>query len=760
MLCGICQNKNEKQSVGNESSSFGNTTMSTKTNTQLPVPLPKEAVKATTCGGSPSLSVPDDVNTIDLLKKLPEMKVPESNIVQTTPTSIQFTNRTSPPVAVGDKGTPEPTTAQPGAHKEGKQETVASIVCKKRKQAPTGQRKKTTCRRSTKRGSSTRIGLKVRVKTQRQHLYHILITDSQRKSLSTEVGNTYNYYGRVVGGNSFKGWNVQYDLLPHNDNIIKGISRTKLSLVGPDEEEVDYDHSPPPDMVDGVLVNDDESSDEDEPNEPSINKTNDDMSSSTKSKRKKLSASKQSIKNFTSMDKIDIANADHFEYCYGTNKKIGKIDWKILPDTDYLEENDKIESIDEEKYPEIIKEVDWSDMNASFFEHIFPSIEGHGQMIDEYLSDPRAEYYQTVRASKIKFHDPNVDDDPDWKVKRCYTLLIAASSEVECGIENLWKCGTGNGRRDYPDFGRYVPRDAFKAFCSAAPYAYCHRRFWYVDKRDRPWDIFLPCLSSYNQKRRNLFKAILLLLDESMSGWRPKTSKLGGLPNISFEPRKPVPLGTMFKNGVECISGVFAYQDVVMGAEVQQRKSYFGDNSIVPGQQTIPSHTAEVMRQVDGANVPPNGWVGGDAWFGSVSSAIEVYKKFNVHSTFVIKNNTHLYPMEALHSVLTARFPKPVGHWVVFTTKIAGVDLFACAYAWSQSRVSYFISTTGNTLPSKDTYRTQFEDEFGCVSYKDIPRPVFADLLYDFLPLIDEHNKQHQNILNLERCWPTRNVWF
>ena len=82
------------------------------------------------------------------------------------------------------------------------------------------------------------------------------------------------------------------------------------------------------------------------------------MSSSTKSKRKKLSASKQSIKNFTSMDKIDIANADHFEFCYGTNKKIGKVTWKILADTDYLEENDKIESIDEHKYPEIIKEID------------------------------------------------------------------------------------------------------------------------------------------------------------------------------------------------------------------------------------------------------------------------------------------------------------------------------------------------------------------------------------------------------------------
>ena len=147
---------------------------------------------------------------------------------------------------------------------------------------------------------------------------------------------------------------------------------------------------------------------------------------------------------------------------------------------------------------------------------------------------------------------------------------------------------------------------------------------------------------------------LVMLLDESMSGWRPNSSKLEGLSNISFEPRKPVPLGAMFKNGVECISGVFTYQGVVMGVEVQQHKTYFGDNSIVPGQQIIPSHSAKVMRQVDGANVPPNGWVGGDAWFSSVGTAIKVYKKYNMHSTFVIKNNTYLYPMEVLHSVLKA----------------------------------------------------------------------------------------------------------
>ena len=53
------------------------------------------------------------------------------------------------------------------------------------------------------------------------------------------------------------------------------------------------------------------------------------------------------------------------------------------------------------------------------------------------------------------------------------------------------------------------------------------------------------------------------MFDKSMSGWRPKTSKRGGLPHISHEPRKPVPLGTMIRNAVECTTGIFVHHDLV-----------------------------------------------------------------------------------------------------------------------------------------------------------------------------------------------------
>ena len=90
--------------------------------------------------------------------------------------------------------------------------------------------------------------------------------------------------------------------------------------------------------------------------------------------------------------------------------------------------------------------------------------------------------------------------------------------------------------------------------------------------------IFFPCLRSYNGQRRTLLKSVSIIADESILSWCPKTSKLGVIPNISYEPRKPVPLGTMFKNGVGCVSAVLAFQDIFQGAGKQQEKYYFGEH--------------------------------------------------------------------------------------------------------------------------------------------------------------------------------------
>ena len=80
-------------------------------------------------------------------------------------------------------------------------------------------------------------------------------------------------------------------------------------------------------------------------------------------------------------------------------------------------------------------------------------------------------------------------------------------------------------------------------------------------------------------------------------------------------------------------------------------------------------------------------------------------KELGVHSTFVVKNNTWLFPKQTLGALLKARYPEnPEGHWVVMSTTILGVELKAIIYAWSKNNRSYFISMMGDTDPSADLY--------------------------------------------------------
>ena len=85
-------------------------------------------------------------------------------------------------------------------------------------------------------------------------------------------------------------------------------------------------------------------------------------------------------------------------------------------------------------------------------------------------------------------------------------------------------------------------------------------------------------------------------MDESMSAWQPKTSATGGLPNITFEPRKPKPLGTWFKNGVKAMTGIMVTQDVVEGSAAQSDNKYVGNKLSLPKKEPIiMAHVAETL---------------------------------------------------------------------------------------------------------------------------------------------------------------------
>ncbi len=117
--------------------------------------------------------------------------------------------------------------------------------------------------------------------------------------------------------------------------------------------------------------------------------------------------------------------------------------------------------------------------------------------------------------------------------------------------------------KDYPNYGQYIPKDYFKAFIDGLPYLWAEKKYWDVNPAELPFDFLSPFVKEYNSLRTKSIRVIYLMLDESMSGWRPKTSKRGGLPHITHEPRKPVPLGTMIRNAVECTTSIFVHHDLV-----------------------------------------------------------------------------------------------------------------------------------------------------------------------------------------------------
>ncbi|CAB9499209.1 unknown protein [Seminavis robusta] len=599
----------------------------------------------------------------------------------------------------------------------------------KRKPTP-----KTTSRKT--KSKTVRISVGCRVKCKRGVLFLLLTTDSQKATIKG-FNQQRNCFGTIVSGNAGNGYNVKFDDLPVDEKDVF-VKRKNLVPVEKGTEEEKFDHA-----------NDD----------PEV------IAEKVAKKQKKKSPFQESVDDFIGLDNSLIADAKTYDMRY--NEGGDKVTWTIHADDEFISTEE-----DPMSYPEKVdlkKEIDYEDSDLAdvLFDHFFPCIKGHAEKIDKYHRNKNSPYYQTVKKERIIFHNDG-GGDPDIYVKQCYLLMIAAASEAETGVENLWKRGKGSGRRDHADFGQYLPMNMFKAFICCAPLMFGPEELWFTDRRDMPWEMFVPAVDSYNKRRQELFQTVLFMLDESMSGWCPKNSKTGGLPNITYEPRKPVPLGTMLRNGVECITGCLVNQDLVMQPEKQNFKDYVysdvqeqvRETTSLPGSPVMPGHAAEVLRQVRDAKVERGGWCGGDAWFGSVATCVELKKRLGVHSTFIMKNNKHFFPIEALMAVLTARHgDRPAGHWVTMTTEIAGVKLIAMAYAWSQKGVSYFISTCGSTEPSEIKYESKFEDAWGNTCSKMLNRPRLCHFIYEYLPLIDEHNKQRQNLLALEKCWLTKDCW-
>ena len=247
--------------------------------------------------------------------------------------------------------------------------------------------------------------------------------------------------------------------------------------------------------------------------------------------------------------------------------------------------------------------------------------------------------------------------------------------------------------------------------------------------------------------------AEIIPVDESMSAFRPQTTKTGGLPNISYIMRKPEDLGTEFKTSVCPVTGVMTYMEIQQGKELMKGTTYFSE---------LGATASCLLRVAEGVThkrgTQPEEIVLGDSWFGSVKAAV-AQSQAGFECVLQVKQNFALFPKKVIENVLK---DAPGGvHIVLRGEHPTGVNLLAVGYKYNKKSVLHFVCTEhAGTTEDGDPYEMKWTDDVGNVHIRNVARPAVISKFFQNCNSVDVHNHLRQSCLKLEKQWVTTDCWF
>ena len=357
----------------------------------------------------------------------------------------------------------------------------------------------------SKAGRKKRLGKGVRVSATRNVVY-ARATAAQKLHIAANLPGNHPFYGQIIAGDSKNGYGVRFDALPLGANVVPVKGAVKfLTPVEDGAEEIIPDVPDAQDQARALLDMLDAQLNPVEADEDMTGTSFADLSPS------QLRTAKECEVSWKASKKWKDDNGD------ATWK------WSIRADDDPITDC-KFDPPQEFKLPEGVDFDDESKMEQVLHDKVFTNLTGTAKLLDEWAQHPnnnvcQEKYNKLKGKDEFVFHDPE-HADPDHFAKEAFTVLLAGCLTPHRGVENLWKKGE-DGFIDYPDFGQYYDVDMFKVFKAGMPYVFAPKEQWFAPLRDRSWDIFLPALDSYNRRHsEELLDVIILLLDESMSGWR------------------------------------------------------------------------------------------------------------------------------------------------------------------------------------------------------------------------------------------------
>ena len=317
-----------------------------------------------------------------------------------------------------------------------------------------------------------------------------------------------------------------------------------------------------------------------------------------------------------------------------------------------------------------------------------------------------------------------------------------------------------------------------------------------------PWHLISGLVDDFNANRKKwIIPEMSRVLDESMSGFQPRTTKSSILPFISYVIRKPTPLGTEYKVAACPETGIMCYLEIQRGAAPMRLKSFVsnvGSTAACSLRLTIGSlHCGLSTReraQAKEADKPH--LIIADSWFGSVrlAEAMKLLRRVPTNNDSIPREHTQRNEYTSFDGYIIDRnirtnhkgheliaavktnsgwFPKkdiaskmkdwPSGSHIVYecVAPETNVELVAIGYKYNAKKILYFVMTknAGSTIGGK-TYKAKFPDQFGNVVSRDVFRPAILSTYFDASNLIDAHNHARQGLLRLETHWRTQNPWL